>query len=354
MCSLFRGLLPEEQNREIIARNLGITPRNDYAMLREIGGECAGAVSLIPLDEAIKAADHSYEPIPETELIGILDQLPQRPLLAGRSEVRLSLAGAQNKIALRLDDSGYAIPKNESPSTHLLKPELSRFPGLAENEAYCLKLAASAGLNTCQAEAIQLGPYRCLLVNRYDRVSRDGAVERLHQEDFCQAMGISSRTKYQSEGGPGLAQCFELLRRASSSPAQDLLQLFNAVLFNFLIGNHDAHGKNFSLLYVPEDDRVLVRLAPFYDLVSTAIYPELTPRMAMEIGKSSLPAECRLRDWELYWEAIGFSQKQARRQTIETMDGLLDLCESPKSAVESTIQSVIRERADALRGCLRV
>jgi serine/threonine-protein kinase HipA len=188
----FGGLLPEEQNREIVARNLGITPRNDYAMLREIGGECAGAVSLIPADQAPKTSDYSYEPISEAELIKILDQLPQHPLLAGSSEVRLSLAGAQNKIALRLDDSGYSIPKNESPSTHLLKPEVSRFPGLAENEAYCLKLAASIGLKTCQVEALQLGPYRCLLVNRYDRLSRNDAVERLHQEDFCQAMGIPS------------------------------------------------------------------------------------------------------------------------------------------------------------------
>lgn len=145
---------------------------------------------------------------------------------------------------------------------------------------------------------------------------------------------------------------FELLRRASSSPARELLQLFNAVLFNFLIGNHDAHGKNFSLLYVPEDERVFVRLAPFYDLVSTVIYPELTPRMAMKIGKSSLPDECRLRDWELYWEAIGFSQKQANRQTLEFVDDLLGLCESPKSEVEAKIQSVVRERANALRKLL--
>jgi serine/threonine-protein kinase HipA len=310
-------------------------------------------VSLIPLDQAPEVSGYSYEAISDAKLIEILDQLPQRPLLAGRSEVRLSLAGAQNKIALRLEDTGYSIPKNESPSTHLLKPEVARFPGLAENEAYCLKLAAALGLKTCQAEAVQLGPYRCLLVNRYDRVARGDTVDRLHQEDFCQALGFPSRTKYQSEGGPGLAQCFELLRRVSSSPARDLLQLFNAVLFNFLIGNHDAHGKNFSLLYLPEDGRVAVRLAPFYDLVSTAIYPELTPKMAMKIGKSSLPDECRLRDWELYWEAIGFSQKQARRQTLEFLENLSDVCELTKSEVETKIQSVIRERVDALRGVIR-
>lgn len=348
----FGGLLPEEHNREIVARNLGITPRNDYAMLREIGGECAGAVSLIPEDEAPVAAGHSYEPISEAELIEILDQLPQHPLMAGKSEVRLSLAGAQNKMALRLDNSGFSIPKQESPSTHILKPEVARFPRLAENEAHCIKLAADLGLSTCQAEVRHFGPHRCLVVSRYDRVIQNDAIARLHQEDFCQAMGISSRTKYQSEGGPGLAQCFDLVRRSSSSPAKDLLQLFNAVLFNFLIGNHDAHGKNFSLLYTTVDGRFSVRLAPLYDLVSTAIYPELTPKMAMKIGKASLPHEITLRDWELYWEAIGFSQKQARRQTIAIVDGLLDVCKASESEVEQNIQSVIRERVNALRRVL--
>lgn len=348
----FGGLLPEEQNRELIARNLGITPRNDYAMLREIGGECAGAVSLLPEEESTETTGDSYRPVSETELIELLDQLPQRPLLAGEAEVRLSLAGAQNKIALKLDDTGYSIPKNEAPSTHILKPEVARFPGLAENEAYCLKLAADLGLNVCRAQALQLGAHRCLLVTRYDRVIHGDTVERLHQEDFCQALGIPSRTKYQSEGGPGLPECFELLRRASSSPARDLIQLYNGVLFNFLIGNHGAHGKNFSLLYRMGEGRLSVRLAPFYDLVSTAIYPELTPKMAMKIGKSSHLDTCRLQDWELYWAAIGFSQKQARRQTTEFMEALSAKLSAPASEVEEKVQLIIRERLNLMRNLL--
>jgi len=313
----FGGLLPEEYNREIIAKNLGITPRNDFAMLREIGGECAGSVSLMPPGEKpIPATDH-YEPITEKELIALLDQLPQRPLLAGKAEIRLSLAGAQNKVALRVNGNGFAIPLHESPSTHILKPELERFPGLVENEAYCLHLAAKTGLPTCEAEARQFGPHSCLLISRYDRILQNSMVVRLHQEDFCQALGIPTRIKYQSEGGPGLAQCFELVRTASASPARDLIQLFNAVLFNFLIGNNDAHGKNFSLLYSPEADPYSVRLAPLYDLVSTACYSELSPKMAMKIGKTDLPAELRLRDWEKYWENIGFSPNQARKQTLQ-------------------------------------
>jgi len=348
----FGGLLPEEHNRKVIARNLGITSRNDYAMLREIGGECAGAVSILPLEENPAPASNKYAQISEAELVEILDQLPQRPLLAGKAEIRLSLAGAQNKIPLRLDESGYSLPLHESPSTHILKPELDRFPGLAENEAYCLKLAKVVGLNACEAESRQFGPHRCLLVTRYDRTTDDGTVCRLHQEDFCQAMAIPSRTKYQNEGGPGLAQCFDLVRHASASPARDLLQLFSGVLFNYLIGNHDAHGKNFSLLYSAPNDRPTVRLAPFYDLISTAIYPSLTSKLAMKIGKSHEPDRLHLRDWEAYWEAVGFSKKQAGKQTLQFQEKLIGFCGSPESEVQEKIQKVILDRAESLRKLL--
>lgn len=348
----FGGLLPEEQNREIIAKNLGISARNDYAMLREIGGECAGAVSLIPLETTAATVTSGYQAISEAELLEILDQLPQRPLLAGRPEIRLSLAGAQNKVALYIDTAGYALPLQESPSSHILKPEMAHFPGLADNEAYCLRLAAAVGLNVCEAEVRQLGPHRCLLVSRYDRLMRNGAIQRLHQEDFCQALAVPSSIKYQSEGGPGLIQCFDLVRKASTTPARDLLQLFNAVLFNTLIGNHDAHGKNFSLLYGSAGDPHSIRLAPFYDLISTAIYPSLTNKMAMKIGKAYLPGELRMREWQRYWEAIGFSLKQARRQSLQFIDEVNDQCRRPENAVEAQVQAVLTERSKMLQGLL--
>ena len=345
----FGGLLPEEQNREVIARNLGITSRNDFAMLREIGGECAGAVSLIEVNETRTSEPHAYEPISEAGLIAILEQLPQRPLLAGRSQVRLSLAGAQNKVALLLNDTEFAIPLHKSPSTHIIKPEHDRFPGLADNEAYCLKLASAVGLNVCEAGVRQFGKHRCLLITRYDRILRDGAVQRLHQEDFCQALAIPRLTKYQSEGGPGLGQCFELLRQASTSPAKDLLQLFHCVLFNYLIGNHDAHGKNFSLLYSTVNAHPIIRLAPFYDLISTAIYPELSEKMAMKIGKTYHPEELRLRDWEFHWRDIGFSSRQARRQSLQFIDALTHQLGPPGNEVESAIQATIAKRSTVLR-----
>jgi serine/threonine-protein kinase HipA len=349
----FGGLLPEEYNREIIARNLGITARNDFAMLREIGGECAGAISLVDPDRPVDTEEHHYTSISEEELIEILNQLPQRPLLAGRAEVRLSLAGAQNKVALYQGGEGFSLPLNESPSSHILKPEWERFPKLAMNEAYCLNLARLAGLPTTQAEAKVFGEHRCLVVERYDRIrSQAGQLQRLHQEDFCQALGIPTRIKYQNEGGPNLANCFQLIRSASTRPARDLINLFNAVIFNFLIGNNDAHGKNFSLLYTRKNGVQSVQLAPLYDLVSTASYPELSQKMAMKIGSTYLPSKLRLKDWEYHWEHIGFSKKQAHKQTLEFVEQINSLANDPSNTTEEAIGKIIQTQAKDLQKML--
>jgi len=349
----FGGLLPEEHNREIIARNLGISARNDFAMLREIGGECAGAVSLVEADAPEVTGAQDYQFIPEDELAGLLDQLPQRPLLAGQDEVRLSLAGAQNKLALYKGERGFALPLNESPSTLILKPESERFQNLVENEAYCLRLASACGLPTARGEPVRFGWHRCLLVERYDRsVDADGSIQRLHQEDFCQALGISSRIKYQSEGGPGLSDCFDLVRRAASAPGRDLIHLFNAVVFNYLIGNNDAHAKNFSLLYRLNGSHRIVELAPFYDLVGTASYPELSSKMAMKIGGQYLPDKLRQNDWDRFWEGIGFSKKQARKQTLQFLETVEEKAGNPQNETEAGVGRLIQKRIRALRDTL--
>ncbi|MGK0237953.1 MAG: serine/threonine-protein kinase HipA [Candidatus Pelagisphaera sp.] len=349
----FGGLLPEEYNREIIAKNLGITAGNDFAMLRAIGGECAGAVALLDPNQSIEKSTQAYEPITDEELIKILDQLPQKPLLAGRTEVRLSLAGAQNKIALFKKGDRFSLPLNESPSTHILKPELERFPDLTTNEAYCLNLANDVGLPTAQSKVKKYGPHRCLVIKRYDRTSSEvGELQRLHQEDFCQALGIPARIKYQAEGGPSLEHCFQLVRSAASRPARDLIHLFNAVTFNYLIGNNDAHGKNFSLLYTTSNQSPIVQLAPLYDLVSTTYYPQLSSKMAMKIGRNSLPEETRRSDWESYWSVIGFSQKQALKQTLQFIEKMESQCHSPDGQIQKSIQIIVKTRIQNLRSTI--
>jgi serine/threonine-protein kinase HipA len=186
------------------------------------------------------------------------------------------------------------------PSNCLLKPEHERFEGLAVNEAFCMKVAAAAGNEAATTELLELDGIRCLYSERFDRtVDADGAIGRLHQEDMCQALGLLPTQKYEAEDGPSVASVIALLRRQRSSRiALDVNAFVRAVLTGFLLGNSDAHGKNFSLLYDPATG---VRLAPLYDLVSTAVYDDLTLRLAMAIGGEDDPSQVDL----LCWERLG-------------------------------------------------
>src|SRR5580698_9633675 len=165
----FGGILPEESKREIIARNLGISARNDYAMLEQIGGEYAGAVTFIPAGGPLPERNYGYRKLSEKELAGILRELPRRPLLAGDEGIRLSLAGAQDKVAVRIEDGQVSVPLGGAPSTHILKPAVERFEGVVFNEELCMKLAAAAGLPAAGVETRTVDGVDFLVVERYDR-----------------------------------------------------------------------------------------------------------------------------------------------------------------------------------------
>ena len=315
----FAGILPEQSQRELVARNLGISSRNDFAMLEQIGGECAGAVTFVPAGQALQESAYRYRDLSDQELVNMLKTLPRRPLLAGEEDVRLSLAGAQDKVAVKVSGSQVSVPLGGAPSTHILKPAHQRFGGLVFNEVLCLRLANSVGIPSARAEARSMEGIDYALVERYDRKVKQtpaGAeYQRLHQEDFCQALGIVSEHKYQNEGGPSLKQCFDLLRAVSSAPVLDLQRLLDAAIFNYLIGNHDAHGKNFSLLCGQE--RGEVRLAPLYDLVCTIYYPELSKKMAMKIGGEYLLDKILPRHFEKLAEEAGLAKPLVKRRVPE-------------------------------------
>lgn len=281
----FAGILPEQEPRSRIAEILGISVENDFELLRRIGGECAGAVSLLPEGQKPSVADHDVRPLNEDELIAIVQALPRRPLLADDRELRLSLAGAQDKLPVVIDGDTIGLPLGNTPSTHIIKPEPNRFPGLVANEYFCMNLARRAGLNVAGVTAHLAGKKPCIIVSRYDRIPGPGGIEtkRLHQEDFCQALGQPPERKYQQEGGPTIRDCVALLREWSTTPALDILAFVDALIFNNLIGNADAHGKNYAMLY----DRGTRRMAPLYDLVSTIAWPGLSKLPAMSLGGQS-------------------------------------------------------------------
>ncbi len=344
----FAGVLPEESKRAIIARNLGISERNDYSMLERIGGECAGAVTFLPAGEALPARDDHYRALSSPELAGILRELPRRPLLAGETGIRLSLAGAQDKIAVRVEGDVVSLPLDGAPSTHILKPAVERFAGVVFNEAYCMKLAAAVGLPVAKTEIRRVEDVEYLLVERYDRTHRlnsEGVLvlERLHQEDFCQALGIVSENKYQKEGGPSLKQCFALLREVSSAPVLDLARLLDAVIFNYLVGNNDAHGKNFSLLYRGVGTASMeTRLAPLYDVVSTRYYPELTRELAMKIGGEYSSDKVSKANFEQLAEDAGLAKPLVRRRVPELAEAVL--LNLGKTGIEHPIAEALTEQ----------
>ena len=342
----FGGILPEEANRKLIAKILGISDRNDFAMLEQIGGECAGAITFLPEGTALPESADNYQDIDDDELHKILEELPRRPLMAGTDGVRLSLAGAQDKIAVRWEDGKIAIPLGNAPSTHILKPVIKDYEGLVFNEAFCMALAAKSGLSAVHTFISHVQDIDYLLIERYDRdACDDGTITRLPQEDFCQALGLPSETKYQSEGGPTLKDCFAFLRVASSVPVLDLNALLDAVIFNFVVGNHDAHAKNFSLLRHTNNN---TRLSPLYDLVCTVYYPELTENMAMKIGGEArsnfiLPAHVE----QLAYDA-SLGKPLVKRRVPELAQIILEAIEGTDQPheVSKKVAALIKQRCE--------
>ena len=237
------------------------------------------------------------------------------PLLGQHAELRLSLAGAQDKIPVRLAEGRMWLTGGALASTHILKPAIqpeAQFPDAVANEAFCMRLAARLGLPVAQVEILRT-PEPVLLVARYDRVLERADVQRLHQLDGCQLTGTMPAQKYEADGGPGLDSCFAMVDRYSAVPATDRLRLVDWLLFNYLVGNADAHAKNLSMLQ-GADGRL--RLAPFYDLLATGYWGELSDAMAMGIGGERRPDWVQQRHWQRLCDDAGLNRTQLRRRAL--------------------------------------
>lgn len=358
----FGGLLPEGSQRRLAAKALGISPVNDFAMLGRLGGETAGALQFLPPGRSpiILGSPDNPTPLCDAGLFRLLDSLPTRPMLAGDQNLRLCLAGAQSKLPVTLVSGQVALPLPDQPSTHILKPSVPALDASTENEVLSMRLAAALSLDVAGATPKTLRPPEgksrtFLLVERYDRkASPHRQLSRLHQEDFCQALGISSERKYQSEGGPSLQQCFSLVRRVSSRPTEDVLKLLDAVIYNAVLGNADAHGKNFSVLYT-EAGPVL---APLYDLLCTAIYPELSQKFAMKLGRQSKRERLEVQTWSDFAGHVGLDFQVVRRRICEIADGVVEMATPVSESLtcsgldDATLERLSAFLIDRARKCL--
>jgi serine/threonine-protein kinase HipA len=349
--AFFGNLLPEEDVRAQVALATGISAANDYRLLERFGGDVAGAITLLPSDQSDERPEpDSLELLSEARLDEVLTELPQRPLAVDeKGEVRMSLAGAQSKLPVVETGEGFALPHGSGhPTTHILKPEPARFPGLVTNEFFCMRLAKEVGLQVAEvgrAETTSGLPF--LVVTRYDRDLTHDPIRRLHQEDICQALGKLYVEKYQHEGGPGVRDSMELIDR-SAVPARDREQFWMALVFNVLIGNCDAHGKNYSLLYYSPAPS----LAPLYDLLSTSVYGELTKRLAMSIDGAAELEDVEGDAWAQLAGEVGFAPRFQVQRMGPFVDRVRDVAENLSAEPEyadplvAEIVSGIRRRSE--------
>lgn len=322
----FDNLTPEGDALKLIADKFHISDQNTFSVLDKIGGDCAGAISLYPDD--MPGQDEELAEISDEKLVKIIQELPQNPLLTGvEGAPRLSLAGAQSKFAVvKGTDDKYYRSTNTHPTTHIIKIVNQRFPELLNNELFCMKLAAKtlSGTGAVPVALRVTGGHKYLEIERYDRrVVADAQVERVHQEDFCQVLGYLERSKYQKDRGPSIRDMYNAILEYSSAPATDAYRFVELVMFNYLIGNTDAHAKNFSILH--EDYGKNIMLAPAYDLISVEAYPEtiVDHETAMVInGKAKYDAITK-KDWLALYEQLGLNPARVLQTLRDRLSGVL-------------------------------
>lgn len=308
----FEGLLPEGDVKKRISDYLHVSETSTLKLLKELGGECAGMVSILPEGEQNKIqrtytfSPENYETLSQKNLVEYIRNIDARPLLKAKEKLRLSLAGAQEKLPLTYKNGKFYLPKNGAPSTHIVKPTgQGTLSTLSANEYICMKLAEQSGLQVPNTKLIQIEDVEFLLIERYDRLCNGNEISRLHQEDACQALGILSNNKYQNDGGPSIADIYTLIKTQTTIPLLETRAFLQYLLFNFIIGNCDAHGKNYSLIF--QDNTV--KLTPIYDTVCTLAYPNLTQKLSMKIGKHYEIRKVNQADFEMLGNQIGLKPK---------------------------------------------
>ena len=342
------GLLPEGESRKSIAREVHVPERDTYGLIRALGRDCAGAVVIQPADDPAPPAPTTTtaEPLSPDEIEALVRDLKSAPLGVG-GRVRISLAGVQEKLVLtRMPDGSWGRPVDGTPSTHILKPEVAAFPGTVENEAFCMRVAKHLGLDVASVETTKIGGRKLIVVERYDRaVDADGTVRRIHQEDFCQATGVAPETKYEEDGGPSLLRIAGILRDVAASDS--LERLLEAVTVNALIGNGDAHAKNFSLLHT--EDGALT-LTPLYDLMCTLHYGD--DRLAMyidNIHRSNRLTVARIVNEAVRW---GMSRDRATELVVDLLEkapSALGLARKETPGVPAKLVATVEAQLKQLR-----
>lgn len=334
------GLLPD--NEQILSRwatRYQVSARNAFRLIAHVGEDCAGAVQFVQPERVHAIQSGAEDKIAWLTEAAIADRL--RTLREDAAAWRLprdtgqfSLAGAQPKTALIRTGRRWGIPMGRIPTTHILKPPTGAFDGYAENEHFCQMLARALGLPAALSQVMHFRDEVAIVLERFDRVQAGKEVQRVHQEDMCQALAIMPSRKYQNEGGPGVRDIADLLESHSSDRKTDVETFLKAVIFNWLIAGTDAHAKNYAILISGDNRR---RLAPLYDLSSTLPYKELDPKrlkLSMKIGDEYVLQAIGVRQWQKQARSLRLSPDMVVAWVREMADQAPDAASDVAKAIK--------------------
>ncbi len=355
------GLLPDnEQTLARWAQRFQVSARNPFALLKNVGRDCAGAVQFLPHGEEISRGE-DVELLTDEQIGDRLRDLRRDGAATRRigDPGQFSLAGAQAKTAFHFDRATgrWGIPMGDTPTTHIFKPPMPHLHGHTENEHFCLQLARMLGMDAAHSRVLEFAGEKAIVIERYDRRNVDGRTIRIHQEDMCQALSVMPTLKYENQGGPGIVTISNRVLSASRDPVRDRQTFMEANILNWVIGGTDAHAKNYSMLIGALGE---ARLAPLYDVSS--ILPHLGEgeiqadvrdlKLAMKIDKTYPLDEVMPRHWERCASAARVGTEytmRAIRHQVAVMPDMASDC-AVRIRAEGITHEIIDRLVDTISG----
>ena len=363
VANFFDNLLPDDERiRRRVSARFKVGSTDVFELLQAIGRDCVGAVQLLPPEQPPTGFDRvEYEALDDQSVARHLRGVAAEPGLGADQDpddLRISIAGAQEKTALLRVDGQWCRPLGATPTTHILKLPLGLVGGRrldlthsVYNEWLCAQLLRELGLPVATTDIATFGDETVLAVERFDRqlVDRTNTsprwIARIPQEDFCQVLGRASREKYEAQRGPGMAQCLQVLRSSRTAPA-DIRHFLCAQLAFWLLAATDGHAKNFSIFLLPGGG---YRMTPLYDVIS--VWPVIGhgPNLvAWQEAKLAMAVRSRNAHYELariqtrHWQ--GLAQRSGAEGVWEAMQAMVARVESAIAAVQSLLPAGFPER----------
>ncbi len=334
------NLIPEGKGLEDITQFAHISKNNTFAIIKAIGYDTSGALMFGEEDDKDIAL---FRPISDDEIAQRISQIEDKSIAIWDDKERLSLAGVQEKLPVIIKDGEIGLGDGTLSSTHIMKFQTKKHANIVINELFCMKLAEEINLNVAQVKLYRFNEYPVLMVKRFDRVFKEDRVERLHVIDGCQMLDLSSTHKYERNFGSGRdvqnireGASFSKLFKSTDIcevPAKAKLEMLSWSIYNLIIGNADAHGKNFSF-YVQSRG---IRPTPFYDMLCIIAHKNVEHDLAMAYGNEFNPNEVKAYQMREFADTIEINYKFVA-QTM-TKISLLIISTLDKEFIDSTILS---------------